>query len=89
MARKILSGAFWGLGVLLVIFAFRAGGWYLLVPGAGATAATAFGLDLLRHRELVSFDRGLALTCAHLVSAAILATFCLLWLVRFLLGAGG
>jgi len=89
MAGKILSGAFWGLGVFLLTLSVRAGGWDLLVPGATAAVAVAFGLDLLSHRALVSLDRALAQTFAHVLSAATLAAFCLLWLGRLLVGAGG
>jgi hypothetical protein len=89
MGKRILFGAYWGLGILLVSLSIRAGGWDLLVPAAVAAAAAAFGVDLALHRRLVSWDRELAQTFAHVLAAVVLAAFCLLWTGRLLLGAGG
>jgi len=80
---------FWGIGALLLIVSVRAGGWDLLVPGSAAAATAAFGVDLHWHRHLVALDLELARTFAHVISAVVLATFCLLWLGRLLAGAGG
>ncbi len=89
MAKKILSGVFWVLGIWLTIVSVRRGGWDLLVPGAAVAAAAAFGIDLLLHRHLVAWDRGLAQTFVHVLSAVVLAAFCLLWMWRLMFATSG
>ncbi len=87
MAGKIVFPLFWGLGALLVVLTARTGGWALVVPAAVAVTATVFALDLVRHREIVTFDQDLARTAAHVLSAAAIAASCMYWLGLVLLGS--
>ncbi len=82
MVRKILFALFWGSALLIVAFAFRAGGSALLIPSAVALALVVFGADLYRNRRLVAFDRDLFQTALHLSSAVALASGTLYWGLR-------
>lgn len=85
MAGKVVFPLFWTLGVILVGLALWAGGWALVVPAAVVVAAGVFGLDLVRHREIVTFDRDLFRTAAHVLAASALAASCMYWLGLVLL----
>lgn len=84
MVGKILTVGFWVGALALLVGSARAGGWFLLVPGAVLGALLIVGLDLRLHRRLVSFDREFVRALLHVLSAVALASFSLLWLVRML-----
>lgn len=89
MVGKILTVGFWLGALALLVGSARAGGWFLLVPGAVLGALLIVGLDLWLHRRLVSLDREFVRALLHVLSAVTLASFSLLWLVRMLGRAPG
>ena len=84
MARKILSVVFWSVALCLVVWSASSGGAFLAVPLAVVATAAAFGVDLALHRRLVKVDRDLLVTALHLLSAAAVASACMVWLAGVL-----
>jgi hypothetical protein len=88
MAGKILSVVFWLVAASLLGYALSAGGWALAVPAAVVVALLVFAADISRHRDAVSFDRGLLRTLLHVLSAVTVAASLLYYLALVLFDSG-